>query len=309
MVGGRPAPFVRRPRSSLADFLLAKCLRQKLCRPLETRLSVPSRPFTDTQKLPGAPTTSRRGCPWARSHFVSSHTYRAVWGGQPAATSPSRRRFFRRCPLPLRRLSHRPLPYYYFFFSPGVLAQKKCLPQSHGGKKQAKPTAKQRQLGRSAGPPPGSAPPASSTRDLHAVVPPWSPAPPPLTPGFLAPEDKRRTQVKIMELSGKEKAAGQRGAAGGRYRSRSLPALPPFFRRSATLGARLSAEEITVRSITCQTLNWIGYFSPALLLTPSILETPKVLLGLYGLSHSVRAVSHALNSPVMRCMDFGLRKM
>lgn len=197
----------------------------------------------------------------------------------------------------------------FFFFSPGVLAQKKCLPQSHGGRKQAKPTAKQRQLGRSAGPPPGSAPPASSTRDLHAVVPPWSPAPPPLTPGFLAPEDKRRTQVKIMELSGKEKAAGQRGAAGGRYRSRSLPALPPFFRRSATLGARLSAEEITVRSITCQTLNWIGYFSPALLLTPSILETPKVLLGLYGLSHSVRAVSHALNSPVMRCMDFGLRKM
>lgn len=50
VVGGRPAPFGRRPRSSLAGFLLAKCLRQKLCRPLETRLSAPSCPFTDAQK-------------------------------------------------------------------------------------------------------------------------------------------------------------------------------------------------------------------------------------------------------------------
>lgn len=65
-----------------------------------------------------------------------------------------------------------------------------------------------------------------------------------------------------MEGSGGEKAAGLAG--GGRWQVplRVPPGFAALGRHSATPGACRSAEEIAVRSITCQTLNWIGYFFP-----------------------------------------------
>lgn len=85
------------------------------------------------------------------------------------------------------------------------------------------------------------------------------------------PRTKGRDPGENHGGSGKERRRprGWRGAAGGRYSGWSLLALPPVLRRSAAPGARRSAEEITVRSITCQTSNWIGYFPP-LFVTDSI---------------------------------------
>lgn len=264
VAGGRPAPCGRRRGPAGRVFSSAKCLRQKLRRPLRTRLPGPSCPFPDTQKSARSPDNVPARLPTG--------------------------------PIPLRLPSHLPgssggaafFFYYYYFlplppspppvitFTAGPLLFDLFIPPSSpggtgaekrptGGKKANQDPPNRPQLGRSAGAP---RPPPPSTRDFRAAVPPHTHThtSTTVTPrGIPVPADKGRTRVKIMEGSGKEKAAGLAGGGRWQVRRRVPPGSAALFSAApATPGARRSAEEITVRSITCQTLNWIGYFCPPL---------------------------------------------
>lgn len=313
VAGGGPAPCGRRRGPAFRVFCSARRLRQKLRRPLGTRLPGPSCPFSDTQKSArgpdNAPARLLRGpSPLRPPSHLPGGSGTAAGGKQPRPPQLC----FCPCPLPLRRLSPPPRPLYYFSFPPRVAGWgggAGAESSARRGKKGSQPTPRRRQPGPQRRAPAG----LPAARLLHPRrLPRRGPRLPPgpaAAPRLPGPRGQRADPGQNNGGQREGEGRGDGGAAGGRYGGGSPPALPPFFRRSATPGARRSAEEITVRSITCQTSNWIGYFLPPLLLTPSILQTPKVPLGLCGLSHSARAVSHALNSPVMRCMDLGLREM
>lgn len=228
---------------------------------MRTRLPGPSCPFPDTQKSARSPDNVPVRLPTGPIPLrLPSHL--------PGSSGGTAFCFFFFSPLPLSpppviTSTAGPLLFYLFIppSSPGGTGAEKRPTGEKGKPTPAEPAAARPQRR-------GSAPPASSTRDFRAAVPPHThfhqhhrhrhhP------PGHPGPCGQR---ADPGQNNGGQRQGEGRGAGGGRPVAGTAAGpsrlCRPFSAAPATPGARRSAEEITVRSITCQTLNWIGYFYP-----------------------------------------------
>lgn len=70
-------------------FTSAKCLRQKLRRPLGTRRPGPSRSFLITQKPARSPDNVPARLPTGPVPLWLPRTSQAAWGAEPAETAPA----------------------------------------------------------------------------------------------------------------------------------------------------------------------------------------------------------------------------
>lgn len=256
VAGGRSAPWGRRRDPAWRVFTSAKCLQQKLRRLLGTRLPGPSCPFLITQKSARSPDNVPPPLPTGPIPLRLPRTSRAAWGAQPKQPRP---------PQVCQLLPPSPSPVCTSvsrlnFISPLAGLGQKDAALSPTEEEDEPATPKRRRLGRGCG---GSAPPAPPARPPRSA--PGCPRPRrrPLAPPRL-PGPRGQRADSGQSNGGQRRGEGRGAGGGGRWQ---VPGpVPPGFaslgRRSATPGACRSAEEIAVRSITCQTLNWIGYFYP-----------------------------------------------